>query len=148
MEIIWKNIEEFYTSIGDKSHFSKKLKTNVRGVWKIEWHTPPFCDCPDCSRGYGGSGFGLGFDGYDVPCVKPNKKRYYVGFVTKKEADEYYKKAIKRPSKTKVLKPQKTKPGIYMMIRRENIERKLHEYVQQRGFWKTGFDVEIIKNVP
>lgn len=42
MEIIWKNIDKFCTPIDEESHFSKKLKTNIKGVWKIEWYTPPF----------------------------------------------------------------------------------------------------------
>ena len=144
MEIIWKNIDKFCTPIDEESHFSKKLKTNIKGVWKIEWYTPPFCDCPSCNQRYAGGGFGLGFDGYDVPRVKPNKERYSVGFVTKKEADEYYKKAAKRPSKTKVLKPQKSEAAVYIASRKE-IERRIHEYAEKRGVLKSGFDVEIVR---
>ena len=65
-------------------------------------------------------------------------------FVTKKEADEYYKKAAKRPSKTKVLKPQKSEAAVYMASRKE-IERKIHEYADKRGVLKSGFDVEIVR---
>lgn len=145
MEIIWNNINKFITPIDKHSHFSHTYKTNVKGVYKFEWHAPALCFCKQCETG-GGSGLSIAFDSYEVRRKHKTKGFVHtIAFVTKKEADEYYNKSIKRPSMSTVSKPKKRLPVAYC-ANRDHIEALIREHASKRGILKAGFDISIIED--
>lgn len=145
MEIIWKNIREFTTEIKKDSHFrEKKYKTNVKGIEKVEWWSPPFCECSRCKPGgefyMSGGNCCLVVTSYSIKRVNLKGKVSHYGFDTKSEAEAYYLKHLKDKNITKIFKPKREKFG-RMSVSKDEIER----YVQKKGVLKKGYDVEIVK---